>query len=145
MRSAYRGIAHAISACVVLQATWIALAWFTVLKDTDDGKTFTKDSDPNVGHVLHSIFGMGVLPLLGIALLIVSFFVKAPGAVKWAGFTLLAIVVQIVLAIIAFGVPAIGALHGINAFIVIGVAEMTARRVDAASPAVTGESATATV
>jgi hypothetical protein len=88
---------------------------------------------------------MGVLPLLGIALLVVSFFVKAPGAVKWAGFTLLAIVVQVALAFIAFGVPAIGALHGLNAFLVIGVAEATARRVDAAAPAAVGQSESATV
>jgi hypothetical protein len=139
MRSAYRGIAHGIAACVVLQATWIALAWFTVLKDTDDGKAFTKNSDPNIGHILHSIFGMGVLPLLGLALLVVSFFVKAPGAVKWAGFTLLAIVVQVVLAFVAFDIPAVGALHGIGAFVVLGVAELAARRLGTAAAPVAGQ------
>ncbi|MGZ4593171.1 MAG: hypothetical protein ACXV3C_04855 [Actinomycetes bacterium] len=136
MRSAYKGIAHAIAAGVVLQATFIALAWFTVLAKVDDGTVFDKNSDPNVGHMLHSVFGMGVLPLLGLALLVVSFFVKLPGGVKLAGFVLLAIVVQVVLAFIAFGVPAIGALHGLNAFVVLGLAEFTARRVPA-EPAVT--------
>jgi hypothetical protein len=145
MRAAYKGIAHAIAACVVLQATWIALAWFSVLKDVDDGKTFTKDSDANVGHMLHSIFGTGVMPLLGLALLVVAFFVKAPGAVKWAAFVLLAIAVQIALAFIAFGVPAIGALHGINAFVVAGLAETAARRVDSAEALGAGRAETATV
>jgi hypothetical protein len=145
MSSAYRGIAHAISACVVLQAAWIAVAWFTVLKHTDDGKSFTKDSADNIGQVLHSAFGMGVLPLLGLALLVVSFLVKAPGAVKWAGFTLLAIVVEVLLAVIASAVPAVGALHGINAFIVLGLAEMAAQRLGGAAAPMTGRSEAAAI
>jgi hypothetical protein len=130
MRSAYKGIARAIAVCVVLQAAFIAMAWFTVLADVDDGTIFDKNSDGNIGHNLHSIFGTGVMPLLGLALLIVSFFAKVPSGPKWAGFTFLAIIVQVVLAFIAFAVPAIGALHGINAFIVLGLAEATARRAD---------------
>jgi hypothetical protein len=137
MRSAYKGIAHAIAAGVVLQAVWIALAWFMVIKDLDDGKTITKDYEGNFAHGLHSIFGMGVLPLLGIALLVVAFLVKTPGAVKWAGYVLLAIVLQIVLAFISFGVPAIGALHGLNAFVIIGLAEVAARQLGAPAAAST--------
>jgi hypothetical protein len=38
-----------------------------------------------------------------------------------------------VLAIIAFGVPAIGVLHGVNAFVMIGLAEMAARQVSGAA------------
>lgn len=128
MRSAYRGIAHAISACVVLQATWIALAWFIVLKDTSDGKAFS-EGDENVAHALHSFFGMAVLPLLAVALLVVSVLAKIPGASRWAGFVLLAVVVEIGLAVAAESLPAIGALHGIGAFVVLGVAELSARAV----------------
>jgi hypothetical protein len=50
-----------------------------------------------------------------------------PGAVKWAGLTLLAIVVQVALALIGFEAPALGALHGINAFIILGLASMAIR------------------
>jgi hypothetical protein len=49
--------------------------------------------------------------------------------VKWAGFTFLAIVVQVVLAFVSFGVPIIGVLHGINAFVVLGLAIYAARQV----------------
>ena len=71
---------------------------------------------------------MMVIPLLALLLFIVSFFAKFDGGVKWAGFVLLAVVVQVVLAFVAFGVPAIGALHGINAFVVLGLAGHCARK-----------------
>jgi hypothetical protein len=50
------------------------------------------------------------------------------GGVKWAGFVLLTVVAQWVLAIIAFEVPVIGALHALNAMVIAGVASMAARR-----------------
>ena len=37
------------------------------------------------GFMVHGINGMMIIPLLGIALLVVSFFAKFDGAVKWAG------------------------------------------------------------
>lgn len=129
MRQAYRVLAGLIALGVVAQASFIALGWFTALHDVDEGTlTINKDYDGNIGHSLHGIVGFNVLPLLALVLMIVSFFAKIPGGVKWAGFTLLAVVVQVVLAFVAFGVPAIGALHGINALIVLGVAGNTARR-----------------
>jgi len=146
MRGAYRALAGLIALGVLVQAAAIAGGWFGTINEIDDGATINEDYEGNLGHAVHGMNGMMIMPLLGLFLFVLSFFAKSiPNAVKFAGFTFLAIVVQIVLAFIAFGVPAIGALHGINAFIVIGIAEMTARRVDAASPAVTGESATATV
>lgn len=129
MRATYKGIAHTIAVCVVLQATWIALATFVLISDVDDGKVIDKNYEGNFANGLHGIFGMMVMPLLAIALLIVSFLAKIPGGSKWAGFVLLAVVVQIVLGFVAFGVPAVGALHGINAFIVLGLALITGRRV----------------
>ena len=129
MRSAYRVIAHLIALGVVAQASFIAFGWFKVISDVDDGLVIDKDYDGNVGHALHGIVGMNVMPLLGLILLIVAFFAKIPGGVKWAGLTFLAIVVQVVLAFVSFGVPAVGALHGINAIVVLGLALYTGRRV----------------
>lgn len=139
MRSTYRVIAQLIALGVVLQASFIALGWFKVINDLDEGLVIDKDYDGNIGHTLHGIVGMNVLPLLGLILLIVAFFAKIQGGVKWAGFVLLAIIVQVALAFIAFGVPAIGALHGINAFVVLVLAIITARR---ASEATVGTTAT---
>jgi hypothetical protein len=128
MRSAYRVIAQLIALGVVLQASFIALAWFKVINDLDDGLVIDKDYDGNIGHTLHGIVGMNLMPLLGLILLIVAFFAKIEGGVKWAAFVLLAIIVQVALAFTAFGVPAVGALHGINAFVVLVLAIITARR-----------------
>ena len=126
---AFKGLAHAISACVVLQAAWIAAGVFVAGKKVDDGKTISSlDDFGNWGFALHSIFAM-IIPVLAIALLIVAFVVKVPGAPKWAGYVFGDVVVQWVLAFIAFGVPALGVLHAFNAFIMIGLAETAARKV----------------
>src|SRR6187200_2418300 len=117
MRQTYRVLGYLIAIGVVVQAAAIALAWFTVIKDVDDGAIIDKDYDGNFGHALHGMLGMMGIPLLALLLFIVSFFAKFDGAVKWAGFTLIAVVVQVVLAFVSFGAPAVGALHGINAFI----------------------------
>jgi hypothetical protein len=129
---AYKGLAHAIAACVVLQAAWIAAGMFTLGKAADDGKTITEDNFRSWGMNLHSIFAI-LIPILAIALLITAFVIKRPGAPKWAGLVFGDVVLQWVLAIIAFGVPAIGVLHGVNAFVMIGLAEMAARQVSGAA------------
>jgi hypothetical protein len=129
---AYKGLAHAIAACVVLQAAWIAAGTFTLGKAADDGKTITEDNFRSWGMNLHSIFAI-LIPILAIALLITAFVIKRPGAPKWAGLVFGDVVLQWVLAIIAFGVPAIGVLHGVNAFVMIGLAEMAARQVSGAA------------
>jgi hypothetical protein len=125
---AFKGLAHAISACVVLQAAWIAAGTFTLAKQTDDGKTITEDNFRNWGMNAHSIFAI-IIPILAIALLVTAFVIKRPGAPKWAGLVFGAVVLQWVLAIIAYGVPVIGVLHAVNAFVMIGLAEAAARQV----------------
>lgn len=129
MRSAYRGTAFLIALGVLIQAAAVAGGWFGTINEVDDGAVINSDYEGNVGHAVHGIVGMMVMPLLGLLLLIFSAFAKVPGGAKWAGFTFLAIVVQVVLAFVAFGVPVVGALHGLNAFIVLGLALYTARRV----------------
>lgn len=133
MRGAYKGIAHLIALGVLLQAAFVAAAWFQVINEVDGGTVINADYEGNAGHALHGIVGMMVMPLLGLIFFILSFFAKLPGGVKWAGFTFLAIVVQVVLAFVSFGVPAIGALHGINAFVVFGLALFAGRRVASAT------------
>ena len=132
MRKVYRGIALLIALGVVLQASAIAFAWFQVIGDIDGGAVINSDYDGNAGHVLHGIVGMMVIPLLALLLLAVSPFTKVKGASRWAAFVLLAVVTQVVLAFVAFGAAAVGALHGANALVLLGVALTAARRVDVA-------------
>jgi hypothetical protein len=139
MRQTYRVLAIAIALGVVVQAASVALGWFLTLKDLDDGQVLDKDFDYNAGQIVHSIFGLMVIPLLAIILFVISFFARIDSGVKWAGYVLLAVILQVALAFIAFGVPAVGALHGINAFVVAGLAGFAGRR---AAEAPTTETAT---
>lgn len=127
MRSTYRALAGLIAIGVVLQAAWIALAWFIVINDAEGGAVFDENSDGNIGHALHS-FGWLVIAVLALALLIVSFFAKIPGGVKWALIVVGVVVLQVALGIFSYELPAIGALHGINAFVLAGVAGGAASR-----------------
>jgi heme A synthase len=107
---------------VFVQAAAIAYGWFQALNQVDDGLVIDKNYDGNAGHTVHGIVGMYVIPLIGLVFLIVSFMAArvVPGARKWAGIVFGLIVLQVVLAFLAFSVPAIGALHGINALAIIG-------------------------
>ncbi|WP_350280633.1 hypothetical protein [Kribbella sp. HUAS MG21] len=132
MRSVYRALAGLVALGVVVQAAAIGLAWFTVIKDVDGGLVFDKNSDFNVGHMTHTIVGTGIIPLLAILLLIISFFAKVDGGVKWALGVFGLVALQFGLAVASFSAPVVGALHGLNAFALLAVASMASRR--AATP-----------
>jgi hypothetical protein len=137
VRLAYRILAMLIAAGVVVQAAAIAFALFDIEHQTDDGKFYSKDSH-NGGVELHMVLGNMVIPIIALLLLIVSFFARIPGGVKWAAITFGVLVLQIVLAFGGDSVPAIGVLHGINAFALAAVASIAmrkARLADAPAPA----------
>jgi hypothetical protein len=112
---------------VLVQAAAIAAAWFTTLHDIDNGLVVDKNYNGNAFHSVHGFVGFNVMPLLGLILLVVSFFAatSVPGARKWAGIVFGLIVLQVALALFAFSVPALGALHGINALAVFATAVRT--------------------
>jgi len=128
MRATYRVLAMLIAAGVVLQAAFIAVGWFQVLHETDDGTVFDKNSDRNWAQVAHGVAGNMVIPLIVILLLIVAFFARIPGGVKWAAITFGVVVLQVLLAFVSFAAPIVGALHAINAFALAGVASIAARK-----------------
>src|ERR1700712_120875 len=109
MRSTYRVLAMLIAVGVVVQAAFIAWGLFAVVHNTE-----------TAGLVAHSAVGDSVIPLIALVLLIVSFFARIPGGVKWAAITFGVMVLQIVLAFAGDAVPAIGVLHAINAFALAG-------------------------
>lgn len=136
MRATYRVLSGLIALAVVFQAAVVAFGTFGVINEVEGGAVVTSDSDlPNAGPMLHGIGGMMVIPLLVLALLIVSFFAKVRGGVKWAALLLLAVALQITLGFAAFEAPVVGLLHGANAFVILGLA-LTATRA-AAGPAST--------
>jgi len=124
VKQTYRVVSGLIALGVLVQAAAIAFGWFGAIHELDNGLVIDENYEGNAGHVLHGINGMYLMPLLGLILLIVSFFAakQVPGARKWAGIVFGLIVLQVVLAFVAFGAPIVGALHGINALAIIGSA-----------------------
>jgi hypothetical protein len=159
MRTTYRVLAGLIAVLVVVQATLIVWAVAGLFFWIDEGETLDKqvikgweDEPPTfdgaVGHFLHAFVigggggplptGLGLIPLAGLLLLIVSFFAKIPRGVALAVAVAVSIVVQIVAGINADAVPYIGLIHGLNAFILFGLslaAAMAAKNADTTQPA----------
>jgi hypothetical protein len=124
VKQTYRGVSGLVALGVLVQAGAIAAGWFTALHDVDKGLVIDKNYDGNAFHGIHGFVGFNVMPLLGLILLVVSFFAakSVPGARKWGGIVFGLILLQVALAMFAFQVPALGALHGINALAVFGTA-----------------------
>jgi hypothetical protein len=121
---AYRTIAQAIAAFVVLQAAFIAYALFRMQGQLDDGRVVPKDG--NAGQALHGI-GALIIAVLAIALLVTALVTKLEGASRRAGMVFGAVLLQFVLAAIGSAAAVVGALHGVNAFLVLGSAVYAAR------------------
>ena len=143
MKQTYRVVSGLIALGVLVQAADIAFGWFTAINDLDSGLIIDKNYNGNAGHGLHAFVGFNVLPLLGLILLVVSFFAakSVPGARKWGAILFGLILLQVALALFAFSVPALGALHGINAlaiFATAGRASMLAREAGTRGQSATG-------
>jgi hypothetical protein len=124
VKQTYRVVSGLIALGVLVQAAAIAFGWFDALHEVDNGAVLDENFEGNAGHMIHGLNGMYVLPVLGLVLLIVSFFAATtvPQARKWGGIVFGLIVLQVVLAFVAFGAPIVGALHGINALAILGSA-----------------------
>jgi hypothetical protein len=147
MKATYRVLAILVPVLVALQASFIALGVFGLGSWVDDGNDFTKNVLENggatgdVGFALHG-FGAMALALVGLLLLIVSFFAKIEGGVRAAAFVFIDVIVQWVLAFVSFAAWAVGILHGLNAFLLFGLGMMAAA---AATRSIKGETSAAPV
>ena len=140
MRTVYRILAVVISIGVVVQAAAIAWALFDIENKTDDGIFYTKDAG-NGGVALHSVVGEMIIPILALALLVVAFFARIPGGVRWAAITFGLVVLQVVLGYAGKALPWIGVLHAVNAFALAATASVGARQARVAATPPTGEPA----
>ena len=145
MRKTYRILADIIAIEVVIQAMVIVFAVAGLFKWINDGATLDKavidswEDDPptwtgSIGHFIHVMNGTFLIPLLGIALLIVSFFAAVNGGVKWALIILASIVVQVLAGTLAEDSPYLGLVHGLNAFILFGAALTAAKAAKVQQP-----------
>jgi heme A synthase len=137
MRTAYRVLAFAIAALVAVQAAAIGYAVFAQLSWIENGGTIDKasiESAPGTSaYIFHALDG-GVVLLLALALLVISFFAKIPQGVRWAVIVLVCTIVQIALGTLSHMWSAIGAVHGAVALVLFGVAVMAAMRARKPAP-----------
>jgi len=146
MRQTYRVVASLIALGVLVQIAAVAFGWFRVITDVENGQVFDENSEFNLGHLVHLYNGMYVMPALAIVLLGVSFAAarSVPKARQWGGIVFGLVLLQVTLAFLGFLVaPAIGALHGLNAMLVLGASVRAAQlaRTGTAAPAPTAAGA----
>jgi hypothetical protein len=136
MRSTYKYLAYAICGLVALQAAFVVYADAGLFQwiDQDGGvldKAALNDdslSFPGLGgFMLHGMNGMMLIPLVAIVTLVVGFLTKTKGAAARGGLLVGLVALQVTLGLVAHSVPAIGPLHGINAFAIFLTALSAAR------------------
>jgi hypothetical protein len=138
MRTAYRTFAWLIALEVAVQAAAMvyAIAGLGIWVDQDAGvldkAAFESEESlfpEMIGFFVHAVNGMMVIPALALVFLVLSFFAKVPGGVKWAGFVFLAVIVQVALGLFGHEAAIFGLLHGINALLLFSLAVMAGKRV----------------
>lgn len=141
MRKTYQYLANAIAVLVVVQAGAIAWAFFGLTNEIDkNGLVVNKacleaegcgDFTAEWGFAIHMFFnGTVLIPLVALILLIISFFAKVRGGVLLAAVVFGLIVLQVfVLPMLSREVGSgFGALHGVNALVLMGIAIMAGQR-----------------
>lgn len=136
MRTIYRVLAFLIAALVAVQAAVMALGVFGLFAWIQGGSVLDKAAMESSttdfagvgGFELHGTFGMSVIPVVGLVLLVVSFFTKMTGATRFALLVLACIVGQALLGLFAHEIYWLGALHGVFAFILFACAVFAGRR-----------------
>ncbi len=148
MRKTYRILADLIAILVVVQAALMVWAIAGLFSWIDGGATLDKSViegwettpptfDGAIGHFIHVMSGTFLIPLIGILLLLVSFFAKVPRGVALAALIAVLIVIQYLAGTFAEPDMAyLGIVHGANAFILFVAALMAAKaaKEDAAAP-----------
>ena len=149
MRIAYKVLAYLVAAEVAVQAMVVVWAIFGLFKWVDGGgvldksvvegivfETGARPFPEGLGINMHGINGVFVIPALALLLLIVSFFTKVRGAIKWAAIVLALVVMQGLLGFLGHEFTAAAAVHGLNALALFGTAIYAGRRLRAVAPAV---------
>lgn len=136
MRKLYTGLAWAVAGGVVVQAAAIAFAFGGMLNLVSEGgvvdkallEAFQAGGVGELGFLIHGLVGGVVIPLLALALLVVSFLVRARGARLWAVIVFGLVALQVTLGFSITDMPYLGLIHGANAMAVVATASFAALR-----------------
>ena len=142
MRTAYKVLAYVVAAEVAIQAAASVWAIAGLGKWVQGGGVLDKATMESegipfpelVGIFVHGINGSFVVPGIALVLLILSFFTKVRGAIKWAIIVFVLTVVQGQLGYLGHDFTAAAAVHGLNALALFGAAIYAGRRIRTAAP-----------
>jgi hypothetical protein len=142
MRTAYKVLAYLVAVEVVIQAMAMVWAVAGLGKWVTDGGVLDKATMESggkpfpeiTGLIVHGINGTFVIPGIALIMLILSFFLRLRGAIKWAAIVFVLSVVQGQLGFLGHEVPVVGALHGLNALALFLGAVYAGRRIRTATP-----------
>jgi hypothetical protein len=142
MRTTYKVLAYLVAGEVAIQAMAVVWAMAGLGKWVQEGGVLDKalmESEgtpfPEIaGFIVHGINGIFVIPGIALVLLILSFFTKVRGAIKWAIIVFVLTIVQGQLGFLGHEFTAIAAVHGLNALALFGAAIYAGRRMRTAAP-----------
>ena len=132
MRLTYRILAFAIAGLVGVQAA--SHAWGSaglgafvanggvVDKSMMENTTGALPFPEVLGILIHGMNGGIVIPVVALALLVVSFFTRVRGAIAWGVIVLTTVAVQLTLGFNGHALPILGLFHGLNALVLFAVA-----------------------
>lgn len=127
MRATFRVLAYILAGLIVVQAAvmawaitglgaWVAGGGVLDADALESGETLFPEV---AGFMLHGMNGTMTIPLVALAMLIVSLFTKVSAVKRWAALVFLLVGIQIALGTFARmqGIPLLGLLHGMNALL----------------------------
>jgi len=131
MRRTYQVLGYLFAALVFLQAgaiVWFISGLFRWIEDGAylDAAILAERGDPHfteeIGIAVHSLNGTYVIPVVALAMLVVSFFTKDRRATIAAAVLLVLVIVQQYLGFFGPEFPIAGLMHGFNALVLLLVA-----------------------
>jgi hypothetical protein len=129
MKKVYSLLAFLVCGLIGVQAA--AVAWVA------DGGVIDKAAiesaeplsfDGIQGFMIHGMNGMMVIPVVAVALLVVSFFAKVPKGAVWAGAVVALVALQVTLGLLGHEFAISALFHGLNALVLFTVALLTGLR-----------------
>jgi hypothetical protein len=142
MRTLYTGLAWTVAGAVVVQAAAIAFAFGGMLNLVSEGgvvdkallESFQAAGVGEIGFMIHGIVGGVLIPLIALAMLVVSFFVRVRGTTMWAAIVFGLVALQVTLGFSITDMPYLGLIHGANALAVVATASIAALRMRSDRP-----------
>jgi heme A synthase len=147
MRKLYTGLAWTVAGAVVVQAAAIAFAFGGMLNLVSEGgvvdkallESFQAGGVGELGFMIHALVGGVLIPLIALALLVSSFFVRTRGAKLWAAMVFGLVALQATIGFSITDMPYLGLIHGANALAIVAIASVAALRMRRARGSGTAE------